>query len=1157
VRLTLSPAAELAKIQCADCLKEITSALLRTKVFTSASCDASFTLVADALSAKDLERGGKPIKFKVSKALPSSPLAANASAAVAIATTTTAASAATAEPAAFAMARMSDDVRKLKSAWAELSNAYAVLPAVFQALFLSSPMARMHSQRRETVAMDALVQSYLRNNALAMCTDDVRALCETTLALISKLAVALQADALVLLHAGDLSVQAKVANRAGTLADLVVDMANGIRQVTEGSDVVVALVSSWDARLKKPLAAKSSPDVAVGTAIEPPTSGNNGTVNEESGGGGDDAAKKKAANANAAGKKKPGAAVSEAMACPVAAIVGNTVRAANVMDLASALCELAAEFVVIEEGADLLTKLSAAPPPPPLDVTHPLFKERTLPFLVKEPVDLIIGFIPAFTPLPAGTEKPALCLRDKMGRAPQARQRKDAPAVLAKAGDKADAALLDAIQRIVADAKWAAHQGGIPRELLGDKDAEKKPEEKKPKAKSAAAGGNGAGGGGGGGTGGGGTGDDGGAVLCTCCKGGTETAMSWLARELRAFEAAYAGQNFYVMRHSFKVDEATECLMDLGRCLTSSNVKEDVKELKSVRPDTKVLSMRVDVMNAAWLAWERAAPLCAKLEENRLAKLCRVSDKAAARAELAGALVLAVALASTTSLKLLNEFAAKDQQEAAKKKAAVEEKERQRQAERLKKEEAERDRKRRAEEEAEAQRARERAAEEERSRRKQEEYEARMAREEAMREREEEILRLRKVEAQALYNTRKLEAERRAEEARKGLEALALAARLAQMWRCELCTADNDGDRTTCHVCQTARSASLVARLTNAIGENNCFLNVVTQSLWHVRPFAKFLASTPDGQLVHVHSPGTCLSCALQTTMRGMARGELTSSSELRAAFSACFADRFALGEQEDASEAFESILTQLHKQRAASEAAEELCACVSHATFGMSFVEGVRCLACLAAPDRTSPREKAMQLIPAAARNFSAFIRYVPALFLGGLDVADFEDMNARLNTCLDVEPVSCPKCDAKSLDVSRVLFRVPLVYTVGVSWMSGVDDSALIKSVLSAVAQWIDVVKVEGRVQRGMDGAPLAKLNAKLLGMMCFYGKHYAAFFKDTKRDVWLMFDDAAVREVGASWLEAARMCLTCKFQPVAIFYEIQEGAECKKEDYEAMAL
>jgi hypothetical protein len=38
--------------------------------------------------------------------------------------------------------------------------------------------------------------------------------------------------------------------------------------------------------------------------------------------------------------------------------------------------------------------------------------------------------------------------------------------------------------------------------------------------------------------------------------------------------------------------------------------------------------------------------------------------------------------------------------------------------------------------------------------------------------------------------------------------------------------------------------------------------------------------------------------------------------------------------------------------------------------------------------------------------------------------------------------------------------------------------------------------------------------------------------------------MFDDASVREVGRSWMEAAQMCLACKFQPVAIFYETFPG-------------
>lgn len=36
-------------------------------------------------------------------------------------------------------------------------------------------------------------------------------------------------------------------------------------------------------------------------------------------------------------------------------------------------------------------------------------------------------------------------------------------------------------------------------------------------------------------------------------------------------------------------------------------------------------------------------------------------------------------------------------------------------------------------------------------------------------------------------------------------------------------------------------------------------------------------------------------------------------------------------------------------------------------------------------------------------------------------------------------------------------------------------------------------------------------------LVGMICYYGKHYSTFFFQTKIRKWMYFDDAHVKEVG----------------------------------------
>lgn len=50
--------------------------------------------------------------------------------------------------------------------------------------------------------------------------------------------------------------------------------------------------------------------------------------------------------------------------------------------------------------------------------------------------------------------------------------------------------------------------------------------------------------------------------------------------------------------------------------------------------------------------------------------------------------------------------------------------------------------------------------------------------------------------------------------------------------------------------------------LSNYIGENNCFLNVVIQALWHLDPFREAFSS-PKVKELHKHSLN-CVYCALE-----------------------------------------------------------------------------------------------------------------------------------------------------------------------------------------------------------------------------------------------------------------------------------------------------
>jgi len=61
-----------------------------------------------------------------------------------------------------------------------------------------------------------------------------------------------------------------------------------------------------------------------------------------------------------------------------------------------------------------------------------------------------------------------------------------------------------------------------------------------------------------------------------------------------------------------------------------------------------------------------------------------------------------------------------------------------------------------------------------------------------------------------------------------------------------------------------------------------------------------------------------------------------------------------------------------------------------------------------------------------------------------------------------------------------------------------------------------------------------------AVLKGMVCYYGSHYVAFHYSAKSDIWIMFDDSVVLEVG-SFDHVRTKCRAGTFKPTILFYEI----------------
>ncbi|KAF5734157.1 Ubiquitin carboxyl-terminal hydrolase-related protein isoform 4 [Tripterygium wilfordii] len=156
--------------------------------------------------------------------------------------------------------------------------------------------------------------------------------------------------------------------------------------------------------------------------------------------------------------------------------------------------------------------------------------------------------------------------------------------------------------------------------------------------------------------------------------------------------------------------------------------------------------------------------------------------------------------------------------------------------------------------------------------------------------------------------------------------------------------------------------------LKNEVGEYSCFLNVIIQSLWHLRQFRDEFLRRSAAEHVHVGDP--CVVCALYDIFTALStssadiRREPVAPTSLRIALSNLYPDSnfFQEAQMNDASEVLAVLFDCLHRSFTPgssvsdNESSDSNCtgcwdcandACIVHSLFGMDIFERMNCCSC------------------------------------------------------------------------------------------------------------------------------------------------------------------------------------------------------------------
>lgn len=137
--------------------------------------------------------------------------------------------------------------------------------------------------------------------------------------------------------------------------------------------------------------------------------------------------------------------------------------------------------------------------------------------------------------------------------------------------------------------------------------------------------------------------------------------------------------------------------------------------------------------------------------------------------------------------------------------------------------------------------------------------------------------------------------------------------------------------------------------LKNATGENNCFLNVTIQALWHLGPFRanmkQLMAALTEGQFsAQFVDQSFILALCNLFIQYEFADEQVLPPDELRLLLGS-LNDKFGVGKIADANEALDTILQRIHNEFAFL--CPSRCKCLAHQTFGIQIVEQYTCGLC------------------------------------------------------------------------------------------------------------------------------------------------------------------------------------------------------------------
>ncbi|KAH6556463.1 hypothetical protein KP509_1Z176700 [Ceratopteris richardii] len=330
--------------------------------------------------------------------------------------------------------------------------------------------------------------------------------------------------------------------------------------------------------------------------------------------------------------------------------------------------------------------------------------------------------------------------------------------------------------------------------------------------------------------------------------------------------------------------------------------------------------------------------------------------------------------------------------------------------------------------------------------------------------------------------------------------------------------------------------------LQNEIGQYNCFLNVVIQSLWHLQRFREEILAISCNYHMHVGDP--CVVCALREIFVGLnspsstMREGVIAPTTLRIALSNLYAqkDFFQEAQMNDASEVLAVMFDCLHKAFTGESVVsdrdsdtrngvglwdcQDHTSCIAHSLFALDVAMQMNCTRC-GLESRHLKYTSFFHNINANSLRTAKILYQESSLD----ELLRLVDMNQFL--ACDVEVGGCGQQNY----IHHLLRLAPHVFIIVLGWQNSRESLEDISATMDTITLEIDA----GVIYCGLDKG----FKHQLVSVICYYGQHYHCFAFNHELRKWIMFDDSTVKIAG-TYEDVVDTCRRGHLQPQVLFYE-----------------